>query len=349
MIQDKVTGKPNALKQVNRSMIRRAILERGSATRGEIATATNISVTTVRTLLTELEKEGEVIATGLDESIGGRKATRYTLNEKRFFGVSLCLDGEEIRYVTVDIFGEICETGAFPVQGDVDEAICRFLDELCMKTELRSIGLGVPGVVDGMGYQRKNSQGEIEYYPVGQVLKERYQVPVILENDLNAIALGFGRCYLKQFPEECCEDVNMAYIYFEPDCVSAGFLSGGRILRGWNHSVGELGLFPVQEGNTLDEILAMPIDDRAYANLVAKLIAGICCVLNPQYVALGGFAFRKACLPLIAASFDGMLPPKMSAEILYAEDKWHDYFEGMAYLTAEQIFADVRLVKESYE
>lgn len=345
-MQDNVTGKPNALKQVNLSMVRRAILEKGSATRAEIVDATNISVTTVRTLITELKNNDELIEIGLDNSIGGRKAVRYKFNEKRFFGVGLCLDGEDIRYIIVDIFGKICDTGMFAAKGNITMAICNFLDDICIKKEIRSIGIGVPGIVNGMGYERRNDKGELEYYPLGEVISNRYELPVILENDLNAIALGFGRSYLKSFPRERCEDVNMAYIHFDTDCLSAGFLSGGRILRGWNNFVGELGLFPLESTKTFDDVLASTIDDDRYIELVTKLIAGICCILNPEYVALGGVAFRMNCLSKIKERFKDMLPQKMSAEILYAEDKWYDYIEGMAYLTAEQIFSDVRIVKE---
>ncbi|MEG0494623.1 MAG: transcriptional regulator, partial [Clostridia bacterium] len=165
-----------------------------------------------------------------------------------------------------------------------------------------------------MGYQRKNANGDLEYNPIGEVISRRYGVPVILENDLNAIALGFGRCYLKAFPAERCQDLNMAYLHFDTDCLSAGFLSGGRILRGWNNFVGELGLFPFANGKTLDEVLATPLDDTAYSNLVAQLIAAVCCILNPQYVVLGGTSFRKGCLPLISECFNGILPSKMSAD-----------------------------------
>ena len=345
-MQDNMMGKPNALKQVNLSYVRRAIMEKGSATRAEIVDATKISTTTVRTLLTEMQANNELVEVGFDDSIGGRKATRYQLNAERFFGAAFCLDGADIRYLTVNIRGEICDMGTFAGGENAAAAICHFLDELTATVEIRSIGIGVPGVVSGMSYARKNAEGAFENFPIGKIIGSRYGVPVILENDLNAIALGFGRCYLKTFPEEQCEDTNMAYLHFDEDCLSAGFFSGGRILRGQHHFAGELGLFPVSDTQTLDELLASPLDNHAYADLVARIVAGICCMLNPQYVALGGEAFRRDCLPLITECFSGTLPSKMSAEILYAEDPWHDYFGGMAYLTAEQIFADVRLVKE---
>lgn len=345
-MQNQLMGKPSALKQVNLSAVRGAIMKNGSATRAEIANTTRISVTTVRALLTEMQENNEIIELGHDESMGGRKAVRYELNKNCFFGVALCLGGEKVRYLIVNICGEICESGAFEAEENPTGAVCDFLDGLVAKMKIRSIGIGVPGVVNGMCYERKSAGGKLESCPLGEVVHSRYGMPVVLENDINAIALGFGRCYLKSFPEESCENTHMAYIYFEKDCLSAGFLSSGRILRGWNNFVGELGLFPATSSQTLDELLALPLADKQYSSLVAKVIAGICCVLNPQFIAVGGSAFRKACLPLVSEYFYDTLPLKMSAEILYAEDKWHDYYEGMAHLTAEQIFVDVRLVKE---
>lgn len=340
-----IIGKPHALKQVNLSLVRKAIKEKGSATHTEIVEATKISVTTVRTLLSELLKNNEIIDIGYDESSGGRKAVRYELNKHRFFGVALCLDKERVHYLIVNICGEIYKSGVFTVENDISQSICSFLDGLVSTLEIRSIGIGVPGIVSGMSYQRKNAKGHFEDHPIGELISERYGVPVLLENDLNAITLGFGRCYLKQYPEESCENINMAYVHFGKTCLSAGFLSNGRILRGWNNFVGELGLFPVNTSQTLDELLASLLEEAQYANIVAKLIAAICCMLNPEYIAIGGIGLRKNLLPLITEYFNGILPDKMSAEIVYAEDRWHDYFEGMAYLTAEQIFANVLLIK----
>lgn len=341
-----MTGRPNTIKQVNLTAIRKSIKEKGSATRAEIVESTNISVTTVRNILTEMLNTGEIIEAGFDESIGGRRAVRYKLKKDKFFGAAFCIGNDAIHYLTVDICGEIYEKGTITVENDIFESMCSFLDKLIERLEIKSIGIGVPGIVNGMTYQKKNTDGEMETYSIGELVKKRYGVPVILENDINAVALGFGRCYLKQYPKEKCENINMAYIHFGKKCLSAGFLSEGRILRGWHNFAGELGLFPAEGTETLDEILASAPEDSEYAKITAKIIGIICCVLNPQYIAVGGENFRKECLSSIIESVRGVLPDKMSAEIVYAEDKWHDYYEGMAYLTAEHIFADVSIVKE---
>lgn len=343
---ENMSGKPNALKQVNLTAIRKAIKEKGSATRAEIVEATNISVTTVRNIITEMQNSGEIIEAGFDESIGGRRAVRYELKKDRFFGAALCLGNDEIHYLTVDICGEIYEKGIIAVENDIFESLCLFLDRLIERLEIKSIGIGVPGIVSGMTYKKKNTVGEMVTYSIGELIRKRYGVPVILENDLNAVTLGFGRCYLKQYPDEKCENINMAYIHFGKNCLSAGFLSGGRILRGRNNFAGELGLFPVDDFRTLDDVLTSGLNDDEYIKITAKLIAGLCCVLNPQYIAVGGENFRLSCLSSIIEYCIGIIPDKMTAEIVYAEDKWHDYYEGIAYLTADQIFADVSIVKE---
>ena len=76
---DTLTARPRLLKQANLSLIRRVIKNRGTATRAEIAGETQISSTTVRSLLAEMLENGEIESIGHDESSGGRKAERYFL------------------------------------------------------------------------------------------------------------------------------------------------------------------------------------------------------------------------------------------------------------------------------
>lgn len=71
---DTLTARPRLLKQANLSQIRRVIKRRGTATRAEIAGETQISSTTVRSLLAEMMENGEIESIGHDKSSGGRKA-----------------------------------------------------------------------------------------------------------------------------------------------------------------------------------------------------------------------------------------------------------------------------------
>lgn len=340
-----ILGKPQAMKQVNLSAVRKVIMDKGSATRLEIVEETKISVTTVRALLIEMQKMGEIIETGYDVSSGGRKAARYQMSKDKYYGVSICITGEEMRWFILNICGEMCDSGILGANVSDIESIFSLLDDLTKQYTIKSIGIGVPGIPDDMDFLRKNSGNELERFSIGRLIHERYGISVVLENDLNAIAYGFARCYLNQFPEELSGNTHMAYLHFEKGCLSAGFISNGQIIRGWNNYSGELGMFPMDEDTKLDDVLDAPLSDMEYAQAVAKVISAICCILNPQYIALGGSNFRKSCLPLIGECYQYTLPPKMTAELLYADDVWHDYFEGMAAITAEHFFSDVYLVK----
>ena len=239
---DTLTARPRLLKQANLSQIRRVIKRRGTATRAEIAGETQISSTTVRSLLAEMMENGEIESIGHDESSG-----------------------------------EILETVRLEFTGsDYEPAICAFLDELMARKDIKSIGIGVPGIVEGGAFwQGTGGSDELCRYDLGDRLAERYHIPVVMENDLNATAIGFGRCYAKEFPCESPEHTNMAYLHLEKTCVSAGFIVGGRIVRGFRNFAGELGLIPMEDGRILDEWLMSALDDKDYTDLMIRIIRSV--------------------------------------------------------------------------
>lgn len=344
---DKLMGRPGILKQGNLSLIRGVMKEMGTATRAEIAEATGISSTTVRSLLCEMMESGEIESVGYDDSSGGRKAERYRVRRESCWGAVFCITDNQVYSLVVDVCGEIVEKNKLETGDGIQQTIINCLDALFRKREIRSVGIGVPGAVEDGGYWRKSQEdGQLYWINLGQVLMERYKVPVIMENDLNATAVGFGRCYEKEFPGENPGNTNMACLYFEKGCVSAGFITGGRVVRGFKNFAGELGLLPMDGDSTLDECMETTMGDVAYVNLVIKVISWICGILNPQYVVLGGPDFKKECIGPIGDGLSALLPEHMLAEILYSGDMWGDYLSGMAYLTAERMFDGVQFVKE---
>lgn len=343
---DTLTARPRVLKQANLAMIRRALKARGTATRAEIVQDTKISQTTVRSLLTEMLQNGEIMGIGQDASSGGRKAERYKFLPERYHSAAFCITDNRMHRLLVDGCGEIAEVTCLSVKEEgFVEALLSSLDEMAAQQEIRSVGIGVPGIVDGQSFWRKNEKGVMVRTDLGKLLREKYGVPVVLENDINATAIGFGRCYEKKYPREKAEHVNMAYLYFEKGCVSAGLLSGGRVIRGRHNFAGELGLIPMEDERMLDEWLAEERDDVSYVNLIARVVGWICGILNPEYVALGGPDLRVSCVGPIDDRIMSLLPRDMSTQIVYAKDVWGDYHEGMAYLTAAKMFDEVQLIR----
>lgn len=345
---DTVNGRPGILKQANLSMVRNVLKNRGTATRAEIAAETNISSTTVRSLLTEMMENGEIQSIGYDESSGGRKAERYQIVPDRYFGAALCTVDGHIDCLLVNVNGEIVETAEYDLpDGDLERALTSILDALTAEKDIKSIGIGVPGVVDNGSYWKKRLNDDtMHQIKIGETISKRYQIPVVLENDLNATAIGFGRCYAKEFPDENPDSINLAYLHFNRGCVSAGFIADGRIIRGANNFAGELGLVPLDDDQLLDERMSQPMDEKQYINNLIKVISWVCGILNPQYIALVGPEMKQDCIGPIVDGLSAFLPQHMMAEILYSPDMKHDYFNGMAYLTAGKMFEEVQLIKE---
>ena len=74
------TGTPLNMKRKNLTLLYRALIALKSATRAEIAQWTQISITTVRSLLEELRRKGEVVELSQDQST--QRQARHPLYAK---------------------------------------------------------------------------------------------------------------------------------------------------------------------------------------------------------------------------------------------------------------------------
>ncbi len=329
---------PKHMKQVNMANIRDMLRLSENATRAELAKHINVSTTTVRSLLQEMQQNEEIIVIGQDFSSGGRRAERYQLNPKRFCGATFCISDTLVYYFILDLFGKIIKEGSFPFALDLDTKIIELLEKELVVETLRGICIGVPGIVIEDGYKWKNSLGEFKKCFLGKALRERFHVPVVLENDLNLITMGMGKCHQQMHPTETESALNIGYIQFEQGCISAGFLSGGRLVRGFSNYAGELGVLPVGSGVSLVERLYSAKDIVHYSQMISTIIKWVAVILNPRYLTLGGPGFRKEAMSIAADILYGDMPSDALPEILYTDDTWNDYKSGLAAVCVDEMF-----------
>ena len=120
-------------------------------------------------------------------------------------------------------------------------AIDRLRNRSGADSELDGIGIGIPGRVDpNSGVVRHAVNLEIGDEPLDILrrVQEEHVVPVFLENDVNAAALGAYEMVRHDRPIE-----SLAYVSVGTG-IGAGIVLGGEIYRGHHGVVGEIGHFP---------------------------------------------------------------------------------------------------------
>lgn len=119
----------------------------------------------------------------------------------------------------------------------VIESLCAAAEQVCAHAgismaDVASVGVGIPGAVrDGVVEHALNL--DVDRVDLGAVLRERWAVPVAVENDVNVAALGAAR--LLATPDESVAYLNVG------TGLAAGIILGGRLWRGVRGAAGEIG------------------------------------------------------------------------------------------------------------
>ncbi|WP_084961239.1 ROK family transcriptional regulator [Thermoactinospora rubra] len=218
----------------------------GPLSRTEIARELDLSPATVTQLTKELIRYGMLEELDLRPSRGGRPAQRLGLvgSAGRALGVKVTAD--HLVIVDVRLDGEVLGSWERPFHPASPAALEELADAVAAVVEtveeappLLGIGVGVPGSVDeqAVGTVHAPTLGW-PAMPVGERLRRRLNLPVLVENDVNALAVaerlyGRGRTH---------RDFLVLTI---GRGVGAAIVADGRVYRGARGGAGEFGHVPV--------------------------------------------------------------------------------------------------------
>ena len=181
------------------------IISSGPTTRAELMERTGLSRTTLGARLKELVNQRLISEADAGPSTGGRPPTGFVFNAGA--GVVLAIDAGVTRsaVAVVDLAGEslIERPVARPIGTDPQAFLDVASDELeAMLAEIgrtndqvRAIGVGLPGSVDfdtGRPLSPLLMPGWDDF-PVAETLSARFGAAVLVDNDVNVIALGEAR------------------------------------------------------------------------------------------------------------------------------------------------------------
>lgn len=239
-------------KQHNRDLVLRTVFSRHPISRAEVARLTHLTRTTVSEIVGSLLREGLVEEVGLGESIGGKSPILLSVVADSRYLIGLNLAQDKFIGAIVNLSGEIRKTVEMPVPGgDGKKAlklVYRIIDRLVgMKLgPIVGISVGTPGLVntrEGVVVNAVNL--DWRDLPLGQLLEEKYGMPVSVLNDSQATAIGEF-----VYGGEHQNDENLIVVNVKHG-IGSGILINGRLFQGDGGGAGEIGHVVVQEDGEL--------------------------------------------------------------------------------------------------
>ncbi len=325
------------LRELGEQAVLETIFRRGPITRPEIAAATNLSKPTVSAAVSRLEQGGLVRASGRRAGQRGRSPVAYVVSARAGFVVGCDIGGSNVRVAAADLFGEpICDRkqatakdGTRAVGVQILELVTHVIDQASAGYgRPLALGISAPGIVDQVSGRvtslAYNVAPEGGFDPV-EVIRDRFDLPVIVENNVNLSAVGERWFGLARGIS------TMAFIAIGAG-IGMGIIIDDELVRGAHGAAGEIAYLPLAgdpfdprhrlHGGLEDEIGATGIvaafnERRAQGDpeiesvhdvfelaatgssaaravvdhVAARLgtaIATVCAILDPELVVLGG-------------------------------------------------------------
>lgn len=233
--------RPSGNADVTRSAILAFLGTSGSASRADLARALGVSPALMTQLVKDLIADGLVRELSMSPSNGGRPARMLGLATAARRVVGMKVSKDHVAFVETELSGQIVRSDSkdydatsFTSLSDLVSLVHAFVGEE-RDTPLLGIGVGVPGSVDaqGSGVVDSSLLGWRQV-PLGEVLSRELHVPVLVENNVNALAVaerlyGSGREHAEFLVVTIGEGVG------------AGFVTGGVVVRGSRGGAGEIG------------------------------------------------------------------------------------------------------------
>ena len=229
---------------------------RGTATRAELVDETGWGRTVLTQRLAELMDIGLVSEAGTGRSTGGR-----TPREVRFRGeaaavIGVSLGATSIDVALTDLAGEPLAT--YEEAWDIAQGPETTLDRLetlveqiaaespVSQTDIIGLGVGLPGPVEfaiGRTISPPIMPGW-NNYPVRDRLAGHFGVDVVIDNEVNTMAIGEHRAGLARGVD------NFVFVKVGTG-IGAGIFSNGMLHRGADGAAGDIGHIAVEGGSTV--------------------------------------------------------------------------------------------------
>jgi predicted NBD/HSP70 family sugar kinase len=242
-----LTADLSLMRELNRALVLQLIRREGRISRADIAKQTQLSRSTVSSIITDLIEDSLVTETGIGTSKGGRRPIILEFNYQANYIIGLDVSRNSITAVITDLNARVCARQHIPF--DVNDGpqvgmpIIKQLINTMLKDspvgrgKISAIGVGVPGPLDyrsGRTIAPPVMPGW-DNIPIKDELIQTFRLPVSIDNDANLAAMAEYRWGAGQGAQ------NLIYIYMSSAGIGSGLIIDAHLYRGSIGSAGEIG------------------------------------------------------------------------------------------------------------
>jgi glucokinase-like ROK family protein len=235
----------NTIRKHNASLVLNQLRLHAPLARADLAKRVGLNRSTISSIMTRLLEEKLVMETELRADKIGRPGLLLELNPEGGCAIGVEIGVDFVRVVLTNFVATVLWRRRLLISDGESQDMYLHIAEEMIRQALRrakeqglrvlGIGLGVPGMVDV-------AAGELRYAPTlrwhnvdfGRRWEERFQLPVVVENNANAAALAeyyFGEA--REAP---------SFIYLNASAgLGCGIVIDGRLFRGRSGFAGEVG------------------------------------------------------------------------------------------------------------
>ncbi|MBC7185396.1 MAG: ROK family transcriptional regulator [Calditrichaeota bacterium] len=266
------------IKKLNEIRVLHLLRDHSPISRNELARRAHISKVAASDIVARLDRAGFIITVGKGETTrrGGKPPILLKLNPESGYVVGI----EIKRHRSLVALGNVesrvlgCEQVTYAAEAQMEEAlgaIFQAVDSLLHRhgvpsERFVSIGIAIPGIVDYRNGRLSfaDTLRGWAHKPLAERFAQRYRVPVVIENDVNVMALGENLLGAGRGVE------NMVCLWIG-EGIGAGIIVDGQLVRGEAGNAGEIGYLEV--GHLLSESGRMPrlyAGQRFFGDLLAE-------------------------------------------------------------------------------
>jgi len=310
----------------NQRVILQAIRVNGPITRVTLAQITGLTPPAVANITKRLLDDGLIVEAGRVQGARGQPAMNLMINPDGCLSIGVNIDRDHITVVMLDLLGAVRARASKEIEFPLPADVAKFCKAQIQK--MLDAWKGEPPRLSGIGVALPDDLGRVdlphrpENYDVwstadiGKLMAEILPLPVFLENDAAAAALGelqFGHGLRRP---------SFFYVLVSSG-LGGGLVIEGDYFRGAQGRSGEIGFLPVSSPETHarslqevvslsalyahleaggiavgrpDQLIDLPPEGEAmveaWVDLSARLLVqpfvGISCLVNPEAIYVGG-------------------------------------------------------------